>query len=109
MQGSLGGGRLASSALGTCVHGEEAGAPAIQEASSAWASVWQAVERACDSAGSRTSSHPVLTVYLPCVHAGCVCALFSGPKGGRRITAAGQKDMDLIAGRVECSLPSYGL
>jgi len=33
----------------------------------------------------------------------------SGPKGGRRITPAGQKDMDLIAGRVECTLPSYGL
>jgi len=33
----------------------------------------------------------------------------TGPKGGRRITPAGQKDMDLIAGRVECTLPSYGL
>jgi hypothetical protein len=33
----------------------------------------------------------------------------AGPKGGRRITPAGQKDMDLIAGRVECTLPNYGL
>jgi hypothetical protein len=36
-------------------------------------------------------------------------AAAAGPKGGRRITPAGQKDMDLIAGRVECSLPSFGL
>eukprot|EP00882_Tetradesmus_deserticola_P000094 GHRQ01000105.1.p1 GENE.GHRQ01000105.1~~GHRQ01000105.1.p1 ORF type:complete len:154 (+),score=79.59 GHRQ01000105.1:155-616(+) len=33
----------------------------------------------------------------------------TGPKGGRRISPAGQKDMDLIAGRVECTLPSFGL
>jgi hypothetical protein len=38
---------------------------------------------------------------LPAVHA-------AGAKGGRRITPSGQKDMDLIAGRVECSLPDFG-
>jgi hypothetical protein len=36
-------------------------------------------------------------------------AAAAGPKGGRRIAPAGQKDMDLIAGRVQCSLPSFGL
>jgi hypothetical protein len=36
-------------------------------------------------------------------------AAAAGPKGGRKISPAGQKDMDLIAGRVECSLPSFGL
>jgi ribosomal protein S19E (S16A) len=36
-------------------------------------------------------------------------ARLSGDKGGRKISPAGQKDMDLIAGRVECKLPNYGL
>eukprot|EP00877_Chromochloris_zofingiensis_P006786 jgi/Chrzof1/2360/Cz11g12080.t1 len=31
----------------------------------------------------------------------------TGPKGGRRITPAGQKDMDLIAGRVEVKLEQF--
>ena len=29
-------------------------------------------------------------------------------KGGRRITPAGQKDMDLIAGRVTVRMPTLG-
>ena len=39
----------------------------------------------------------------------CIASVAAGPKGGRRIAPAGQKDMDLIAGRVECTLPNYGL
>ncbi|KAI8466685.1 MAG: component of cytosolic 80S ribosome and 40S small subunit [Monoraphidium minutum] len=31
-----------------------------------------------------------------------------GAKGGRRVTPAGQKDMDLIAGRVAVKLPTMG-
>jgi hypothetical protein len=46
-------------------------------------------------------------VAVACLYLLCVSA--AGPKGGRRITPAGQKDMDLIAGRVECTLPNYGL
>lgn len=38
-----------------------------------------------------------------------IASVIAGTKGGRRIAPAGQKDMDLIAGRVECILPSYGL
>lgn len=76
MQSSLGGGRLASSPLGACVHGEEAGAPAIREALSTWASVRQAVGRACDSAGSGTSSHHGLTVLSAvCSCRLCLCAV----------------------------------
>jgi hypothetical protein len=32
----------------------------------------------------------------------------AGAKGGRRITPAGQKDMDLIAGRVTVRMPTLG-
>ena len=31
-----------------------------------------------------------------------------GAKGGRRITPAGQKDMDLIAGRIVVQMPTLG-
>ena len=31
-----------------------------------------------------------------------------GAKGGRRITPAGQKDMDLIAGRITVQMPTLG-
>jgi hypothetical protein len=52
---------------------------------------------------------PVLSRILWFTHLGAAAVAFAGPKGGRRISPAGQKDMDLIAGRVECSLPSFGL
>ena len=32
----------------------------------------------------------------------------AGVKGGRRITPAGQKDMDLIAGRIVVKMPTLG-
>jgi hypothetical protein len=56
-----------------------------------------------DRRGGSAAAFMALTCVSACVF------VSSGPKGGRRITPAGQKDMDLIAGRTECTLPSYGL
>lgn len=55
---------------------------------------------------------PLLFLQLLCLPRPSASATRSpaaAAAGGRKITAAGQKDMDLIAGRVECTLPSYGL
>jgi hypothetical protein len=52
-------------------------------------------------AGAHTSQHAASLTHPSPHHP-------PGVKGGRRITPAGQKDMDLIAGRVVVKMPTMG-